>query len=225
MEVLPLSNRYRLTYLAATQEKQSSSATVTYQTQLVTVELRDNLNALIQNSNAAIVWQPGGAGSYVNFGDGVLDANGTESMEVLPLSNRYRLTYGGQTKEKQTSATTVTYTWDGTNLFKIVEQGEKEVPASLLPTEFGLAQNYPNPFNPSTSIRIALPVDATVSLAVYNTLGQKVAELMSGAVSAGYHDVRFDATSLASGLYIYRMVANGTDGREFTKIQKMMLLR
>ena len=97
-----------------------------------------------------------------------------------------------------------------------------EVP---LPTEFALSQNYPNPFNPSTAIRVDLPVDAKVTLTVYNALGQSVAELMNGTVSAGYHEVRFDATSLASGLYIYRVVAKGADGREFTSIQKMMLMK
>jgi hypothetical protein len=105
------------------------------------------------------------------------------------------------------------------------EQGEGRVVASEVPTTFALSQNYPNPFNPTTSIRVALPVDATVSLAVYNTLGQKVAELMNGPVGAGYHDVRFDATKLASGLYIYRMVAKGSDGKDFTSVQKMLLVK
>jgi len=95
----------------------------------------------------------------------------------------------------------------------------------LIPTAFGLSQNYPNPFNPATTITVALPVDAAVSLAVYNTMGQKVAELMNGTVRAGYHDVQFDATNLASGLYIYRMMAKGNDGKDFTKIQKMMLMK
>ena len=110
MEVLPLSNRYHLTYLGATQEKQTSSATVTYQTQLVTVELRDSGNNLIKPNNATIVWQPGSAGSYVQFGtnNDALQANGCTSMEVLPLSNRYRMTYV-TTKEKQSSSATVTY--------------------------------------------------------------------------------------------------------------------
>jgi hypothetical protein len=93
------------------------------------------------------------------------------------------------------------------------------------PIEFSLGQNYPNPFNPTTTITVALPFDATVSLVVYNTLGQKVAELMNGTASAGYHAVVFDASNLASGLYTYRMVATGNDGKDFTKNQKMMLLK
>jgi hypothetical protein len=94
-----------------------------------------------------------------------------------------------------------------------------------IPTGFALSQNYPNPFNPVTTITVALPVDATVSLVVYNTLGQKVTELMSGSVSAGYHDVPFDASNLASGLYIYRMLAKTADGKEINKVQRMMLMK
>ncbi len=96
---------------------------------------------------------------------------------------------------------------------------------AAIPTEFALYPNYPNPFNPSTTIRVALPVDASVSLVVYNTLGQKVAELMSGTVAAGYHDVTFDASNLASGLYIYRIAAQGIVGKEFNSVQKMLLMK
>jgi hypothetical protein len=102
-------HRYRLTYLGCTQEMQTSADIVTYQTHLVTVELRDSSGALIQNTGATIVWQPGSAGDYVPFGDGVLNADGTESMEVLPLRHRFRLTYLGATQEKQSSAAIVTY--------------------------------------------------------------------------------------------------------------------
>ncbi len=109
-EVLPLFNRYQLTYLGATQEKQTNSATVTYQTQLVTVELRDSNSNLITGSDATIVWQSGSAGNYVQFGSNAeLQANGYTSLEVLPLFNRYRLTYLGATQEKQTNGAAVTY--------------------------------------------------------------------------------------------------------------------
>jgi hypothetical protein len=107
---------------------------------------------------------------------------------------------------------------------RIAEEQSELIPADLVPTEFGLAQNYPNPFNPSTTLRYALPVDATVTLEVYDILGEKVAQLVNGPVVAGYHDVVFDATNLPSGIYFYRMSA-AANGNYFTRIEKMMLLK
>ena len=68
-----------------------------------------------------------------------------------------------------------------------------------------LEQNYPNPFNPNTTIRYALPQRSHVTLTVYNTLGQQIATLVNESQGAGYHDVRFDGTGVASGVYYYRL--------------------
>jgi hypothetical protein len=83
-----------------------------------------------------------------------------------------------------------------------------------------LEQNYPNPFNPSTTIRYALPHRSQVTLTVFNTLGQQVATLVAGEVDAGFHEVTFDASGLASGVYFYRLHAGG-----YTQIRKMLLVR
>jgi hypothetical protein len=64
---------------------------------------------------------------------------------------------------------------------------------------------YPNPFNPSTTFRVSLPEAKHVQLAVYNMIGQKVATVVDGTMQAGYNEVRFDGSSLASGMYVYRM--------------------
>jgi hypothetical protein len=92
--------------------------------------------------------------------------------------------------------------------------------ASEVPGKFSLLQNYPNPFNPSTTITIALPHDAHVSLEVYNTLGQKVAQLLDELMTAGYHSVTFDASRLASGVYLYKMKAG-----DYVATKKLLLLK
>jgi hypothetical protein len=83
-----------------------------------------------------------------------------------------------------------------------------------------LDQNYPNPFNPSTTIRYGLPSMAHVTLSIFNTLGQQVATLVNETQDAGYHDARFDASGLASGVYFYRIVAGS-----FVKTKTLLLLR
>lgn len=98
-------------------------------------------------------------------------------------------------------------------------------PATGTPTEFGLFQNHPNPFNPSTTISYALPVDAHVTLEVYDIVGRLVGRILEGEVQAGYHDAKFDASRLASGTYIYRLTAKGSDGALFTRTGKMLLAK
>ncbi len=91
------------------------------------------------------------------------------------------------------------------------------------PSVFALSQNYPNPFNPSTMINFALATDAKVVLSVYNVLGQEVATLVNGNISAGSHSVSFDASKLTSGLYIAKINAVGVNGQNFVSNIKMML--
>ncbi|MCK4574093.1 MAG: M6 family metalloprotease domain-containing protein, partial [candidate division Zixibacteria bacterium] len=95
----------------------------------------------------------------------------------------------------------------------------------LLPEDFSLAQNYPNPFNPNTEISFTLPSRAEVRLSVYNLLGQRVMDLARGEMPAGTHTVSWDGAdesgnAVASGLYLYRLVADG-----MTMSKKMVLLK
>jgi len=110
--------------------------------------------------------------------------------------------------------------FDGSfNYSKVVEV---DVPA---PAEFALDQNYPNPFNPSTKIAFRLAVDSKVSLKVFNVLGQEVATLVNTNMVAGSHNVNFDASSLNSGVYLYRIEATGIDGTNFVDVKKMILTK
>jgi hypothetical protein len=84
---------------------------------------------------------------------------------------------------------------------------------------------YPNPFSTISTIRYGLPVDAHVSLSVYNQLGQKVAQLTEGNLSAGYHQARFDATKLAAGIYLYRLLVVDAEGKPFVISKKMIVAK
>jgi len=90
----------------------------------------------------------------------------------------------------------------------------------LPPPTSQLLQNYPNPFNPSTSIRYGVSRTSEVVLSVYTVLGEEVAQLVNGVVGAGYHDARFAAVDLPSGMYIYQLRAGG-----FVERKTMMLLK
>jgi len=100
------------------------------------------------------------------------------------------------------------------------QEEEEELVFNTIPEKYELMQNYPNPFNPSTVIMFALPEDAAVTLVVYDILGSKVAELVSGDIAAGIHEVAFDAANITSGIYFYRLTAGS-----YTQINKMILLK
>ena len=88
------------------------------------------------------------------------------------------------------------------------------------PTHYALDQNSPNPFNPTTRFSFALPNDEHVVLKVYDILGEEVATVLNEFQTKGYRSVEFDASSLPSGLYFYRLQA-GT----FVDTKKMMLVK
>lgn len=89
-----------------------------------------------------------------------------------------------------------------------------------IPTEFNLSQNYPNPFNPSTKIDYDLTVGGNISLSIFDMSGRLIAELINEDKDAGYYTIQFQAASLSSGAYFYRLVANG-----FVQTKKMMVLK
>jgi hypothetical protein len=89
-----------------------------------------------------------------------------------------------------------------------------------LPTNIFLSQNYPNPFNPYTTIKYQIPELSFVTLKLYDLLGNEVAMLVNEEKSAGYHNLKFDASQLSSGVYFYRLQAG-----DFIEAKKMVLIK
>ncbi len=97
---------------------------------------------------------------------------------------------------------------------------EEDMVSTTIPEVYSLGQNYPNPFNPTTIIPFSLPNSGQVSLKVYDVRGNEVATVLAGELSAGQYQVSFDASSLSSGLYFYRLQAG-----EVQKTMKFMLVK
>ena len=104
----------------------------------------------------------------------------------------------------------------GENLKK--QSGEEG--SDLIPTEYGMEQNYPNPFNPTTTINYQLPEKNHVSLRIYDILGNLVTTLVDQEMEPGYYNVSWNAISLASGVYIYRIISGS-----FVSTKKLMLMK
>ncbi len=88
------------------------------------------------------------------------------------------------------------------------------------PFSFELAQNYPNPFNPQTTIRFNIPAPTNVQLKVFDISGREVATLTDGLLTAGAHEVEWDARDFASGVYLYRLTAG-----EYSAVKQLTLLK
>ena len=105
--------------------------------------------------------------------------------------------------------------FDGTVTYSEEVKVEVEIPLV-----YSLEQNYPNPFNPSTTIKYSLSEDGFVKLSVYNLLGEEVTTLVNNEQKSGRYEVNFDASKLASGIYMYRLESNN-----FLSIKKLILLK
>ncbi len=92
--------------------------------------------------------------------------------------------------------------------------------AGAVPKTFFVNQNYPNPFNPSTAIEYGLPANAYVTAKVFNVIGQEVSTLFEGEQAAGIHTLRFDASQLSSGVYLYRIQAGSS-----VEVKRMILMK
>jgi len=117
------------------------------------------------------------------------------------------------------------YLWEGTFFIRAAVSYLNQVTGVteqtlLAPTQFHLSQNYPNPFNPGTTIKYELPRSSVVKLSVFDMLGREVAVLVNERKNAGLHEVRFNASGLATGAYFYRLQADG-----FVQSKKLLVLK
>ncbi len=138
-----------------------------------------------------------------------------EAFDWIVVSKQTMVNYGKQSIK--TSSVDIQYQLIvGTSHFiEDINNEYKSVPAV-----YSLAQNFPNPFNPTTVINYELPKTDFVELIIFNVLGQKVATLLSEKKEAGYHQIEWNASGFATGVYFYRIKAG-----DFTDIRKMILIQ
>ncbi len=95
----------------------------------------------------------------------------------------------------------------------------------IIVKDFELFQNYPNPFNPSTRIAFTLTSDSNVKMSIYDIVGQKIVDIINNNFQAGRQEIYFDGSDLSSGIYFYEITANGSDGRTYSNIKKIILMK
>jgi hypothetical protein len=89
-----------------------------------------------------------------------------------------------------------------------------------MPSSYSLSQNYPNPFNPTTNVKFSILNSGDVKIVVYDVQGREVQTLVNERLNAGTYEVKFDGSSLNSGVYFYRLTTEG-----FTETKKMLLIK
>ena len=174
----------------------------------------------------------------LNINDGIasLDANGFVGAVQMTLSHKagfsIELTNKAMVADYRTNGNSTTliivapesdelFTASGSfNVEELIVANENSQVTVMMPTELTLSKAYPNPFNPSTSMNIFVPADGVVSLSVYNVMGQEVATLHSGNMSAGNHTVTWNASNMTSGMYFVR-----AESQAGVAVQKVMLMK
>ena len=163
------------------------------------------INAPYAESDPVIVPSPSG-----QWDDGFLEAS-----NVVLIGDSLHMWYGGN------RLPTSTYPWliGRAASFYVPPTGLKFT-SDIQPEKFTLYQNYPNPFNPTTVISLQLAVSSQVKLEIFNLTGQKITTLLSASLPRGSHSVEWDASEVASGVYLYRLEAN-----DHVESRKMILMK
>ncbi len=146
------------------------------------------------------------AGTVVKFNEGVSIHSGATLSAVISPCDVQNFT-GGTNK-------------NNAMFVKKEQEKKKRNVQKPIPKEYSLSQAYPNPFNPTTTIKYNLPEATFVTLKIYNVLGQEVATLVNEQQPLGYYSVNWNASSLPTGMYIYRITAG-----KFSQSKKMQLVK
>ncbi len=181
----------------------------------------NTINGMVQ-----LIWST--ATETNNRGFEIQRSSGSSAYKVIGFVQGYGTStekHSYSYTDKKVGTTSYTYRlrqvdFDGKS--ELSPEVSVDIKASL---DFNLAQNYPNPFNPTTLINFNLRVDSKVSLNVFNILGQKVAQVVNGNFTAGNHQVTFDGSKLSTGVYFYRLQADGDNGSIFSSVKKMILTK
>lgn len=142
----------------------------------------------------------------------------------IAAGSEYMLSTGASSSiMRGTGSTTIR----NSSVNRVVVSGAGE---EALPTSYSLFQNYPNPFNPSTNVKFALPLQSRVNVEIYNVLGQRVRTLVNDEFVAGYHVVEWNGKNdagqqLSSGVYMLKIAATNADGRSFSDVRKLMMVK
>lgn len=177
-----------------------------------------NINGVVLSNNVpvsdAVIYAKQGE-EYIGFG--VTNSKGEYKINNIPEGDYILIAHKVGSESSQ-------------RVISINENNNRSVNFSLAaktgniananPYEFVLSQNYPNPFNPNTVISYSIASEGNVTLKIFNSAGQQVSELVNANQSAGIYNVEFNASSLSSGVYFYRLDANG-----FTATNKMILVK
>ncbi len=177
----------------------------------------DNEKFLVDFTGASpgIDWQNSWRYLQVPLQEAIIHWGNPSAVLDFPIT--WKTIYIAETDDTQKDAGAI-YLEDFTAHF--IDTNVKEQSDIALVDAYRLAQNYPNPFNPITKINFGLPEPARVKLHVYNTLGEEVTTILNDNMPQGAHFVFFDASELASGIYLYRL-----DAGEFHETKKMVVVK
>ena len=148
-----------------------------------------------------------------------LDSSGlTESNFTIPpgVLNSFTRYYWRVTASNEAGQGPYSAVWN----FQTMLVTGLNINTSIIPQVFALNQNFPNPFNPITTIAFDIPEASDVSLTIYNSVGQEVKQLVNAQLQPGKYNYSFDASSLPSGIYFYRINAN-----TFVETKRMVLIK